>query len=73
MVDSGDRDLAYHHSEIARLKASIGSRGPNSHSTGFVPARPSGPEGVIARRDRLHCAPRTYVRDQLAARRPQSH
>lgn len=53
MADSGDRDLAYHHSEIARLKALIIATRPNSRRAGFVRAILKYHEDILSRPERV--------------------
>jgi hypothetical protein len=52
MLDSGDRNLAYHHSEIARLKALIAKTRPNSRRAGFMRAILKYHEDILARPER---------------------
>ncbi len=39
MLDSGSKDLAYHHSEIARLTEAVAASRPNSSRTNALRAK----------------------------------
>lgn len=49
MLDSGDRDLAYHHAEIARLKVILATARPNSRRAGLLRSILKYHEEVLAR------------------------
>jgi hypothetical protein len=51
MLDSGKRDLSYHHGEIARLKQAIAASRPNSGRTNAMRAMLKHHEDRIGRPD----------------------
>ena len=49
MADSGDRDLGYHHAEIARLKSVLAATRPNSRRAGLMRAVLKYHEAILTR------------------------
>ena len=60
MNDSGGKDLAYHHSEIARLTAAIAAARPNARSTNALRTKLKHHEDRIGRPAGVAATPTAY-------------